>query len=356
MAKKKAKTWKKIKRKLAKHLYLVRFVAFSLLIGAVIYGLVWLLPTSLKLARGFLKNTYLFSGTPEKSLISTDGRANLLLLGSGGTNHQGTDLTDTIIFFSVDLGGKGAVMISLPRDIWIPSMRAKLNTAYHYGEEKKPGGGLILAKAAVSEILAQPIHYSLMLDFDGFIKAIDLLDGVEVEVGRAFDDFKYPIPGMEEAEPEELRYEHLRFEAGSQSMDGQRALKYVRSRFAEGEEGTDFARSQRQQQLLQAITKKVFSTESLLKPQRVPELVKIFADHVETDIGQEEYLPFLKLALMFEKTGIKSEVLNGGGEGKTGFLINPGKSKQYDFQWVLVPQTGDWLEVQKYVARLVTEE
>jgi LCP family protein required for cell wall assembly len=350
---KKGKVWGKIKRRLSRRLYLTRFIFFSSVIGVIILGLNFLLPSSLKLFKGLFKESLFLTSYSPEDLKSSRGRVNLLLLGAGGSNHKGEDLTDTIIFFSVDIEGRDVLMFSLPRDIWIPSIRAKINTAYHYGEEKRPGGGLLLAKAAVNEILNQPVHYAVLVDFDGFVKAIDLLGGVEIEVERTFDDYKYPIPGMEEAEPEELRYEHLHFDAGSQVMNGERALKYVRSRFAEGEEGTDFARSKRQQHLILSLKKKIFSTKTLLNPQKIPELVKIFKDRVDTDISQEEYPTFFKLALKFEQGNLYSEVLNGGAEGEEGYLVNPPKSKKYDQQWVLVPRTGDWQEIQEHVASLI---
>jgi LCP family protein required for cell wall assembly len=351
--KRKDKILKRLKRKLARHLYLTRFLVLALLVGLIIFSFNLLLPSSFRFLKTILGDTPLIGSASIKDLKSTDGRINILVLGIGGTNHQGADLTDTIIFFSVDNQGQEALILSLPRDIWIPSIRAKINTAYHYGEEKKPGGGLILAKAAVSEILDQPVHYAVLVNFEGFVKAIDLLGGVEVEVERAFDDHKYPIPGMEEAEPEEQRYESLHFDAGWQKMDGDRALKYVRSRYAEGEEGTDFARSKRQQRLILAIKAKIFSTKTLLNPQKFPELAKIFKDYVDTDIVEEDYLPFLRLALEFEQKNLRTGILNGGAEGEEGYLINPPKSQRYDYQWVLVPRTGDWQEIQEYLVSLI---
>jgi LCP family protein required for cell wall assembly len=345
----------KLKRRLAKHLPWVKRGLVALGALALACGLYFLIPSVLRimghLTKGPMLVLSLFSRTPQ-DLASTDGRTNILLLGAGGAGHEGVDLTDTIIFISTDLSSGDTLMLSLPRDIWIPSMRAKINTAYHYGNERRSGGGLVLAKAAASEILDQPIHYVLLIDFEGFKKAIDLLGGVEIEVERAFDDYQYPIPGMEEAEPEEARYEHLHFEAGKQLMDGERALKYVRSRYAEGEEGTDFARSRRQQRLLLAIKEKVLSSQTLLNPKRIAELVNIFGESIDTDIGQPEYGGLVKLALKFKQENLRTEVLDGGTGNNEGYLINP-PAYQYDGQWVLIPRSGDWSEVQDYVKGLL---
>ena len=50
---------------------------------------------------------------------SSGGRTNILILGIGGGNHDGADLTDTMIVLSLDTAKKTMAMISVPRDIWI---------------------------------------------------------------------------------------------------------------------------------------------------------------------------------------------------------------------------------------------
>jgi anionic cell wall polymer biosynthesis LytR-Cps2A-Psr (LCP) family protein len=128
----------------------------------------------------------------------------------------------------------------------------------------------------------------------------------------------------------------------------------VRSRYAEGEEGTDFARSQRQQNLLVAIKKKLFSPQVLINPWKIVQLIKVGQQSLTTDLPQKDFGGLLKLVLKMRAGGIKSEILNGGAEGKEGFLINPPSNpKLYDNHWVLIPQTGDWQAVQKYVQDLL---
>lgn len=293
-----------------------------------------------------------------EDLKGENGRVNLLLLGISGGEQIAADLTDTIIFVSTDPQTGETLMLSLPRDIWLASMRAKLNTAYHYGNQKKPGGGLVLAKASVSEILDQPVDYGLVIDFSGFEHIIDILGRVTVNVENGFDDYRYPIPGKEndecEGDPEyRCRYEHLHFEAGEQEMDGERALKYVRSRYAEGEEGTDFARSRRQQRLVAAIKAKLFSPRILFNPFKIVQLIKVVQQNFEADIPQKDWGGVTKLLLKIRSGDLKAEVLNGGAEGKEGYLINPPPDpEKYDTHWVLIPRTGDWGEIQTYVQDL----
>ena len=75
----------------------------------------------------------------------------------------------------------------------MPDLNQKINTAYAKGEDVRKGGGLVLAKATVSKVLNQPIGYGFRIDFDGFVKAVDLVGGLDIVVDREFDDYQYPV-------------------------------------------------------------------------------------------------------------------------------------------------------------------
>lgn len=284
--------------------------------------------------------------TAYRFLQVPSGRTNVLVLGMAGGDYTGRDLTDTIIFCSINNQTGETLVLSLPRDIWVTPLRTKLNSVYHYR-------GMEGTKEVASEILGQPVDQAVLVDFELFTNIVDLIGGVEVEVERSFDDPRYPISGRENDEcggdPEyQCRYEHIHFEAGLQHMDGTWALKYVRSRFAGGEEGTDFARSQRQQRLLLAIRDKIFSSQVLLHPEKLKQLFQIITANIKTDIPQERYLRLFKIGLRFRSKKLKTLVL---GEE---FLVNPPPSQyRYDNQWILVPKTGDWDAIQEYVAQLL---
>lgn len=226
-------------------------------------------------------------------------------------------------------------------------------------KRKKKGGGLVLAKASVSEIVGMTIHYGVVLDFDGFVRAVDLVEGIEVEVERTFDDYKYPIPGKENAVPESERYQHLHFDSGEQSMDGKTALRFARSRYAEGEEGSDFARSKRQQKVLIAFKDKLFAKETLLSPARIKELLNIFSDYIDMDIKTDEYAEFIKLLKIVNKGGITNETLDADRKNEKGeithegLLMNPLVSEEYLNQWVLVPKAKDWIQIHGYLEGLL---
>lgn len=289
----------------------------------------------------YLQNIYdhsLVSGVVADTrsiLKNTDGRTNVLLLGMGGDGHEGGDLTDSILFVSFDLATSTAVMTAIPRDVWVPQEKAKINSLYHYG-------GLKLSKLAIAQVLGIPIHYAVVLDFQGFVKAIDAIGGIDVEVEHTFDDYKYPIPGKEEVVPEEGRYEHVHFEQGMTHMDGATALQFARSRHALGEEGTDFARGLRQEKIILSFRSRLFSAGTIFSADKLTNLRESIVTSIDTDISGEEQGGFIKLLLSI-----------GGTENVESFslteqFINPPISKEYGGQWVLVPKNS-WEDIHTYV-------
>lgn len=302
-----------------------------------------------------------------------DDKVNILLLGIGGGGHEGPNLTDTIIFASIDAETKKITLVSIPRDFWIPDHQAKINTAYAFAEEKEKGSGLDVSKEVVSEILGQPIDYVIRLDFNGFVKAIDLVGGLDIDVERSFDDYEYPISGKEDdtcgkSEEEVLelataasqleafpcRYEHIYYGKGRQHMDGENALKYVRSRHGTGGEGSDFARSKRQEKVISAFRDKVFSLGTILNPVKIVNLYDVLRDSIATDIREEEYDDFIKLAQKMENAKIESVILDFGDEAdnRLGLLVNPPISEEFRGQWVITPRagSGNYSEIQSYVS------
>lgn len=273
------------------------------------------------------------------------GRTNFLLLGVAGGQRSGSDLADTIMFISVEHQTGEVLALSLPRDIWLAPLKTKLNSIYHYQ-------GLEESKRLISELLGQPIDYGLVVDFDFFTKVIDVLGGVEVEVETAFIDNYYPLPGRENDlcngdREYRCRYEILHFEAGKQNMNGERALKFARSRFAEGDEGTDFARLKRQQQVALAIKEKAFSPDFLFSYRKVSRLLETIIFNIQTDIPSEKYRELGKAFLKIRTEKLTMKVLNEG------YLINPPPLPQYNSQWVLIPEAGNWQKIQEYVASLI---
>lgn len=345
-----------------------RFFPFFLIVLVVLFGFLFL-----KIARYapvlwelLFNKEIALQKTPERDQV------NILLLGIGGGKHDGPLLTDTIIFASIDPVKNKVTLVSIPRDLWVPELSSKINVAYASGEAKRTGGGLVLTKAMIERVLGQEVDYAVRLDFKGFVRAVDMVGGLDVNVTRGFEDPEYPISGKEaddcgfkDEEFEEratassqleafpCRYETLRFNAGMQHMDGETALRFVRSRHAKGPEGTDFARSQRQEKIIDAFKDKVLSAGTFLNPIKLISLYDIFKDSIDTDITQDKYDDFIKLAQKMEGAETKSLVLDIGDErqNREGLLMNPPISEEYRNQWVIIPRigNGNYSEIQKYI-------
>ncbi|MBI5449236.1 LCP family protein [Candidatus Gottesmanbacteria bacterium] len=290
---------------------------------------------------GFLMNLVVNSGT---TLRSNEKRTNILLLGIGGGAHEGSDLTDTMIVLSLDKEKASMSMISIPRDMWSAELRDKVNSAYHYGEEKKIGGGFVLAKSTVADVIGMPVHYVFLIDFTGFQKIIDLVGGIPVNVSAEFTDTEFPVAGRENDECEgdparACRYELLHFDSGEQLMDGARALQYVRSRHAQGTEGSDFARSKRQQDVLMALKSKLSDPGVWFSP-RLPMLMQAFDDATGMDLNISELATVGKRIAQIPSGNIQKISIEP-------LLIAP-PPWQYDGKYVLIPR-GEDAEIHAFI-------
>lgn len=317
----------------------------------------------------------------DSGLKSSNGRVNVLLLGSGGAGHEGPDLTDTIIVASIAKDGRNTVLISIPRDLWAPALDGKINHAYAFGQEKDDQG-LELVKDTVATLFDFPIHYAARVDFDGFIRAIDLIEGLDINVESPFTDERYPIAGREDElcgltiETQEIdgisqevvkdatgsaiplasitdennpficRYETITFKAGPTNMDGTTALKFVRSRYGTNGEGSDFARSARQQKVILAFREKVFSLGTFFDPPLAIDLINTFDQSIDTDIQNDDIAHFIKLSQEIDPQKLRRLVLD---PDRPESVLEIGNPAAYGGQFVLVPKGGSWTDLAEYI-------
>ncbi len=333
---------------------------------------------------------YVLSSAGGPKFKSTDDRVNILLLGNAGGKHDGPDLTDSIIVGSYHLNSHKVTLISIPRDLWVSNVKGKVNAVYEIGAQR-PEGGLQFAKEEIGKIVGVPIHYGVRINFEGFESAIDLVEGIDIDIPKTFDDYNYPITGKEddlcglqekevELSEEEAkfyklkagkqkvlvnsnnkiattsadfacRFEHIRYDKGPTKMDGETALKFVRSRMGTNGEGSDFARSRRQQLVIQGFRAKALSLDTLFNPTKITGLIDTFGKTIETDVNKEIYLDFYNLAKEVDK--INSVVLGDLGGGKSAFVV--GEVSKYG-AFVLVPPDEDFKSVQDLVKQRLDED
>lgn len=215
---------------------------------------------------------------PEEADAS-ESRINILLLGSD-ERIDGVEppRTDTMLLVTLDLRRHTAGMISFPRDLWVPipyyNVASKINTAYAIGEQGGYRlGGAQLAKDTVSSFIGQPVQYYVQADFNGFVRFIDEIGGITVEVPQTIHDPEYPTA--------DYGYQTFYLEAGTRVLDGQTALKYARTRNMD----SDYGRAARQQQLIRAIAEKVIAAEMIpILLTRAPQLLSSTWGSVRTDM------------------------------------------------------------------------
>lgn len=297
---------------------------------------------------------------------------NIALLGIGGGNHEGPDLSDTMIVANVNIKQNKVYMFSIPRDLWIPGVKDKVNAIY--AEAKKKNNEIPAVSQILEKITGQKIDYVLVLDFEGFRKLVDYLGGIDVEVANTLDDYHYPVEGLEDdncgksdddiraftatssAEQDlwdyfPCRYVHLHVDKGKVHMDGQLALEFVRSRHGVGSEGSDYARSRRQQLVISALKDKAFSLGVILNPVKLIGVYNILSANIDTNIDTGKVDDFIKLANKLKQGEIKNYVFEEGTGDKPGLLMHPDITDKYGLKWVLVPRVGDgnFSEIQNYV-------
>lgn len=219
---------------------------------------------------------------------------NILMLGNGGANHPGGALVDVIQVLSVNVKTKKALMVSIPRDLFIEidGSKHKINEMYFRGEEKGKGMGGDLSKKIASEVLGIPLHYYLKIDFQGFKKAVDTLDGIDVYVDKGISD---PVWGYY-------------ISPGVHHFDGGEALDYVRSRYST----SDFDRSARQQKTLVAMKDKALSTDLFSDPNKISSLIETMKNNLRTDITPEELIKIFLVAKDIPFENVTNCVLDTG--------------------------------------------
>lgn len=234
--------------------------------------------------------------------VAAGERVNVLLLGiDRRENEEGPWRTDTMIVATLDPQTKTAGMLTIPRDLYVPipapgAGENRINTANFYGDSSKyPGGGPALAKKTVEYNFAIPIHYYVLVDFDGFRRIIDALGGIDIDVPTAIDDPEYPT--------EDYGVTHLQIPAGRQHMDGALALQYARSR----KTTSDFDRSKRQMQVILATRDKALKANALAQ---APQLIAQLRDAIETDMTPDQILALAPLAAQLRADNIKSRSID----------------------------------------------
>lgn len=236
-------------------------------------------------------------------------RLNLVLLGSdSGVGRTGTR-TDTMIVVSIDPVTGNVAMFSVPRQlsnpplpkgmgIWdcncLPDLITHLYDAAERYPDAFPGPGeppINAIKGTLQEIFGIPIHYYAMVNLEGFVGIVDALGGVTIDVPKTIVDETYPN--------EDGTVSKVVIEAGTQHLDGHRALAYARIR----RHSDDFARMHRQRCVLGAVADQASPLTILRNFGSIAAAIK---ENVSTDIPQDRLVDFVDLLPMVSTDRIDS--------------------------------------------------
>jgi LCP family protein required for cell wall assembly len=221
-------------------------------------------------------------------------RVNILLLGMGGYENDAPFLTDSIMAVTIDPNSHRVMLASIPRDLVVhmnlqsnPNSiwTNKINAAYEvpltsiiccvasqYQGRDGPGHA---AEHEVGKVTGLTFDRYIAIDFVAFRDMVNALGGVDVCLQSNLDDYTYPNYGH--------GFIAIHFKAGCQHLTGEQALEIARSRHAvEAEQSSDFGRSRRQQDIMEAIKKKTTSVNGFSK---APQLLDALQKNIHTDMS-----------------------------------------------------------------------
>lgn len=287
-------------------------------------------------------------------------KINLLLIGLDRRDDklEHTLLTDSLIFASLDTGKASLTLIPIPRDLWISSLKTKVNALYYYGEISQDTTGPAYLENQLGQIISQKTDYWLLLNYQDLTGLVDALGGVDVQIGQGFEDQEYPNPAYQGESPDIPQYITVSFSPGLNHLDGARVLEFVRSRSSSNsDEGNDLARSSRQVLLFKEMVAKIKSRQVLLDPQRLGLLYRFWKDKIQSNLTDEDLLAILIQMVSQKKAdlqkGIKlSQVEIPATYEQTGAILVHPPTTKYG-QWVWEPESGNWDDLQNFIKNAI---
>lgn len=261
---------------------------------------------------------FLTSGRTELKGEST-GRTNVLVVGVNDSPLE-NGLTDTIMIISYFHNEKKIATLNIPRDLYVSipgQLEGKVNEVYPVFKRLRPNAknyGIETLSNFLSRELDISIDYWATVNFDGVKSVIDTIGGIDVDVERTFTDCQYPTDDYSGYLPCQT------FKQGTSQMDGTKALVYARSRKSlDPLEGTDFARSQRQARVLQAVLKKVKQKKLVENLTQVNNYLNIIGSNTQTNAKPNE---MLSGALLLKDFDTENALVRGNWSDDVGFLCS----------------------------------
>jgi|GEM_PF-1849394 len=253
---------------------------------------------------------------------------NILLLGSDRRSpSEGWGRMDAIMILSLQSQSKRIILTSFPRDLYLGGQRIN---AVHSSR------GISGLKQEMTRITGLNIDRYLLTDFDGVAWAVDLLGGLDVNIDRTFTDTQYP--GHRQGQEGNIT---VSFTAGPQHLSGEEVVIYCRSRKGDNSEGSDFARATRQRKVILALPSNLMRALGSAGTDKINSLYSEGRGRAETDLTSSDLLALYAVAQDFGSYQISQIDISS-------YLYNPPLA-DYGGAWVLVPQTGNFNQIQQVI-------
>ena len=188
--------------------------------------------------------------------MSADDIINILVVGQAARAGEEANMADTTMLISLNTYTKEVTVFSILRDSFVklPDYkghtcgRAKFTVCYNLGYQWGGGtaGAMEMTNICLRDNFGIEVDYNVEVSFDGFIKMIDYLNGVELELTQAEADYLN----------KDTLYVKRTIEPGVQVLQGMEALSYARMRKAEGDSDSDIKRTERQRKLVSSLLEK----------------------------------------------------------------------------------------------------
>lgn len=193
---------------------------------------------------------------PTVHQMSADDIVNILVVGQAARAGEEANMADTTMLISLNTYTKEVTVFSILRDAFVklPDYkghtcgRAKFTVCYNLGYQWGGGtaGAMEMTNICLRDNFGVEVDYNIEVSFDGFIKMIDYLNGVELELTQAEADYLN----------KDTLYVQRHIEPGVQVLQGMEALSYARMRKAEGDSDSDIKRTERQRKLVASLLEK----------------------------------------------------------------------------------------------------
>lgn len=325
-------------------------------------------------------------GAEKKLQGEESGKINILLLGMRGEGVEGGGLlADTIMVLSIHPKQEGndadqprASLVSIPRDLYVKvpgqDWQSKINAVYAEGEKRElHKGGMDDMRTIVGEISGMDIPYAVTINFQGFKDLVNALGGVKITLDQPFEEslqfrepqvcdaYTFTIP----TKPPQYQYKYytrsegtryiskvyplcynpnvecggdFKLAAGENTLDGDKALCYARSR----KTSNDFERAKRQQQVISALKKQALSTGTLTSFDKITGVMDSLGNNVRTNLEAWEMQRFFELYVKSGDVEPKSKVLDTSDEG---LLYFPEKDKYPGAGSIILPRGDNYDQI-----------